>query len=147
MLVLCRSLGGNQNADKHRMVPPFNLANMETTEKEKRIQRFIIENKKFLPQSSIYSLKDQLLKLTDEQLEQIEWVKFKDPTILLIISIFLGGFGVDRFILGDTFKGVLKLILTFFFVGVIWWLIDLFKITDKTMEYNYNKLMETLSYV
>ncbi len=120
---------------------------METTEKEKRIQRFIIENKKFLPQSSIYSLKDQLLKLTDEQLEQVEWVKFKDPTILLIISIFLGGLGVDRFILGDTFKGVLKLILTFFIVGAIWWLIDLFKITDKTMEYNYNKLMETLSYV
>ena len=121
---------------------------MEINEKEKRVQRFLVENKKFLPQNSVLTVKEQLLKLTEEQLDQVEWIKFKDPTVMLIISIFLGGLGVDRFMLGDTTKGILKLILTvFFFVGIIWWLIDLFSISDRTTDYNYNKFTETITYV
>ena len=33
----------------------------------------------------------------------------KDPTTLLVISLFLGGLGVDRFVLGQTVLGLLKL--------------------------------------
>ncbi len=43
--------------------------------------------------------------------------------VALLFSIFLGGFGVDRFYMGYTFLGILKLI-TFGGFG-IWWLIDL----------------------
>ena len=50
----------------------------------------------------------------------------KDPTTILVISIFLGGLGIDRFVLGQTVIGILKLI-TLAGCG-IWWFIDLFLI-------------------
>ena len=46
----------------------------------------------------------------------------KDKTIALILSIFVGGFGIDRFYLGYTGMGILKL-LTGGLFGILW-LID-----------------------
>ena len=54
----------------------------------------------------------------------------KSKTTALILSIFLGGLGIDRFYLGYTGLGILKL-LTGAGFG-IWWLIDIILIvTDK----------------
>ena len=61
---------------------------------------------------------------------------------MLIISIFLGGLGVDRFMLGETGIGVVKLI-TAGGLG-IWWLIDLFSIENKTREYNMKLFNEAI---
>ena len=58
----------------------------------------------------------------------------KDPTTVLIISIFLGGLGIDRFVLGQTIIGLVKL-LTAGGCGV-WWFIDLFLIMGATKEVN-----------
>ena len=116
-------------------------------DRNKRIQRFLIENKKYLSQQRIYDVKENLSSLNDEQLEQVEWIQFKDPIVMLLIAIFLGQFRVDRFMLGDKGKGVLKLVLMFLLVGWIWWIIDLFTINERTYEYNYNTFLETISYV
>ena len=58
----------------------------------------------------------------------------KDPTTILIISIFLGGLGVDRFVIGQTVLGLLKL---FTLAGCgLWWFIDLFLIMGATKDVN-----------
>lgn len=52
-----------------------------------------------------------------------------------LISIFLGQFGIDRFFVGDTMMGVLKLI-TCGGCG-IWTIIDWFLIMGVTKDKNY----------
>ena len=55
----------------------------------------------------------------------------KDWLVTLLLSIFVGGLGIDRFYLGYTGLGILKL-LTAGGCG-IWWLIDLILIVTGSM--------------
>jgi TM2 domain-containing membrane protein YozV len=55
----------------------------------------------------------------------------KPFTTTLILSIFLGGLGIDRFYLGYTLLGILKLITGGFFG--IWWIIDIVLILTRKM--------------
>lgn len=52
-----------------------------------------------------------------------------DWLVCFLISIFLGGLGIDRFMMGKIGTGILKLI-TFGGLG-IWWLIDVILIATK----------------
>lgn len=51
----------------------------------------------------------------------------------LLLSIFLGGFGIDRFYLGEIGSGVAKLLLSWMTLG-IWWLIDVIRIATKSVK-------------
>mgnify|MGYP000918300043 CR=1 FL=1 len=55
----------------------------------------------------------------------------KNKTTALIISIFLGELGIDRFYLGYTGLGILKLITCGGFG--IWWIIDVISIATGKM--------------
>jgi TM2 domain-containing membrane protein YozV len=55
----------------------------------------------------------------------------KSWAVALILSIFFGVLGIDRFYLGYTGKGILKLI-TGGGLG-IWWLIDLIRIASNSL--------------
>jgi len=55
----------------------------------------------------------------------------QEYVVLLLMSIFFGWLGVDRFMMGQVFIGILKLI-TLGGLG-IWWLIDLILIASKKM--------------
>ena len=57
--------------------------------------------------------------------------KGKDWMVTLLLSIFVGALGIDRFYLGYTGLGILKL-LTGGGCG-IWWLIDLILIVTGSM--------------
>lgn len=69
----------------------------------------------------------------------VSTIDFKDPTTLLLVSLFLGGLGIDRFMLGETGMGILKL-LTGGCCGILA-LIDWFTIIGRTKESNFNKIM------
>jgi TM2 domain-containing membrane protein YozV len=64
----------------------------------------------------------------------------KDRTTALILSVLLGAFGVDRFYVGDTLFGILKLITGG--ACLIWYVIDWFLIMGRVDEYNRRKAQE-----
>lgn len=60
----------------------------------------------------------------------------KDYMTTLLLSIFLGQFGADRFYLRRDGTALLKLLITicsFGLLGWIWWLIDLILIASRKM--------------
>ena len=56
----------------------------------------------------------------------------KNFIILLLLSIFIGGIGIDRFYLGKIGTGILKLVTLGGFG--IWWLVDLILIVSGNMR-------------
>ncbi|MDR1915147.1 MAG: TM2 domain-containing protein [Synergistaceae bacterium] len=104
-----------------------------------RVDMFVITNAKFLPPEKLQVVKERLSSMDDSKLSLVTSVELKDPTTLLLISIFLGSLGIDRFMLGDIGLGILKLI-TFGGCG-IWTIIDWFIIQGKTKERNFNAIM------
>lgn len=66
--------------------------------------------------------------------------KAKNPVSIFGFSVFLGGLGVDRFLIGDTGLGIGKL-LTGGGLG-IWQIIDLFLIGKATRRKNMEIAMD-----
>ena len=106
---------------------------------QQKIDMFIMTNQKYFPPEKIMYLKDKLRTMDEEKFSLVSTIEMKDPTTLLLISIFLGGLGVDRFMLGDTGMGILKL-LTGGCCGILT-IIDWFSITKKTKDLNFNNVM------
>lgn len=103
---------------------------------------FIISNGKYFEGGKILEIKERLLALDDSRWGAIQTIQFKDPTIALIISLMAGIFGADRFFIGDTFLGILKLITL---GGVaIWTIVDWFMIMDATREKNTQMILEAM---
>lgn len=73
-----------------------------------------------------------------EQVQLLYTLSFQDPTMMLVISLFGGSLGIDRFILGHVGLGVGKL-LTGGGCG-IWTIVDWFLIMDATRQANAQKL-------
>ena len=103
------------------------------------IDMFIAQKGEFFPAESVNEIKEKLSAMDSERLTMVTSIDYKKPMIMLIVSIFLGYLGIDRFLLGQTMYGVIKLI-TGGGCG-IWWLIDLFKISGMTKESNYQKFI------
>ena len=60
--------------------------------------------------------------------KKVNWV------LTLVMSIFFGYLGVDRFIMGQVGMGILKLIVTIITLGIggfVWWIIDIILIATK----------------
>ena len=87
-------------------------------------------------------MKEKLKVADDSRFEVLSAVDLKDPLMMFLISFFVGGLGVDRFMLGEIGMGILKL-LTCGLCGVLT-IIDWFLIMGKTKEANYNAVMLAL---
>ena len=107
-----------------------------------KVDMYIMTNQKYFPEEKIMYLKEKLMAMPEEKFGLISTIELKDPTTLLLVSIFLGSLGVDRFMLGDTGMGGLKL-LTAGCCGILT-IIDWFTISKKTKETNFNRLMSLI---
>lgn len=107
-----------------------------------KVDLFIISNSKYFEPHQLFQIKERLLQMDESKWAIIQTMQFKDPTISIIISVFLGQLGIDRFIIGDTGLGIGKL-LTCGGLG-IWYIVDLFLIMGATKEKNFESLMQMI---
>ena len=106
------------------------------------MHKIIMTNQKNLPADKIILVKEKMLAADESKFNLLTTVDIKDTTTLLLISIFLGGLGIDRFMLGDIGMGILKL-LTGGVCGILT-IIDWFTVQNRTRELNYNNIMMVL---
>ena len=109
---------------------------------QNKVDMYIMTNQKYLPADKIMYIKEKLLAMDESKFALISTVELKDPTTLLLISIFLGSLGIDRFMIGDVGMGILKL-LTAGCCGILT-IVDWFMISNKTKELNFNNIMTIL---
>ena len=99
-------------------------------------------NAKFFESHQIGSIRDRLIALDDSKWGLVSTMQFMDPTVSQH-CIHLGRkLVIDRFIIGDTVKGIGKL-LTCGGLG-IWAIIDWFLIMRATREKNMQKIQPLL---
>ena len=63
----------------------------------------------------------------------------KDKTTAIILALFLGGWGVHNFYLGESQKGILRLLTSFIGIGGILALIDVIKMVTDSYEVSTEK--------
>lgn len=106
---------------------------------QQKVDMYIMTNQKYFPEEKIMYLKEKLLTMDESKFSMISTVEMKDPTTILIVSLLLGVLGIDRFMIGDTGMGILKL-LTCGCCGILT-IIDWFTVSKKAKEVNFNKIM------
>lgn len=131
-----------ENSYLEEMMTANSFAYSQMTDREFLISAFIADNQKRFYPADLIEVKERLKMMSDSELLALSSTNFKDPTVSLALSIILGGLGVDRFYVGDIGLGVLKLI-TGGGLG-IWWLVDMFVISNITKENNKEELHETI---
>lgn len=68
-----------------------------------------------------------------------------NPVVIFGWNVWLGGLGIDRFLVGDILAGILKL-LTLGGFG-IWVIVDCFLIGNRTREVNMIKIRDIYEFV
>ena len=117
---------------------------------------FLSANTANFPSEQLPSLRERLAQLDDSQANQvIAAADVKNPTTALILSIFLGGFGVDRFYIGHTGLGIGKLLVSLLlpivtlgislFFSWIWIVVDWFLIMNATKAANLEAINTALA--
>lgn len=117
----------------------FEVIKSGTTEK---VEIYLVQNRKYFPSDKIAYLKEKLEAADSETALIAMTAELKNPTLTTVMSIFFGGWGVDRFMNDDIGMGILK-ILTAGCCGVLT-VIDWFISGKKTKEINFNNVMAIL---
>lgn len=105
---------------------------------------FIATHQDTFPPVLMPQIYDMLIRQPLNQNIMLRSVNFKNPTVSLILSLFLGYLGVDRFYIGDIGLGIAKL-LTGGGCG-IWTIVDWFLIMEATRRKNYEKLLRACTF-
>ena len=108
------------------------------------IRTFLLANREYFSAEDIPMIRAKLESTDENKWRLVETLNFKDPQVALMLSIFGGPIGFDRFYIGDYLLGVFKTITC---GGIlIWAFVDLFLIRKSTKENNLEQLMNTLNY-
>ena len=105
-----------------------------------QVDEYIIQFSKYFTEKDLMKVRETLLSLEDDRL-LYEKVSYRNPIVMLVVSLLFGSWGLDRFLLGETKNGFIK----FFTMGLfgLWMLYDWLMIISLTKQYNY-RLFELL---
>ena len=103
------------------------------------VDLFLMANSKYLEDYQMYHIRERMIAMDESKWRMLQFMQFNDPVIILIVSLITGPLAVDRFMIGDTGLGVLKLITCGGFG--IWMLVDWVIIMGITRRKNTEKLM------
>lgn len=108
---------------------------------------FLLLHTDYYPPELYNEVKSWLMTVSEKQLSLIYDINYRDSVAMLFVSIFLGYIGLDRILLKDTKKGLMKLGMTCFsfliipgIIAIAWWIKDIINIKEMVREYNYNEM-------
>ncbi|MBQ8444316.1 MAG: TM2 domain-containing protein [Clostridia bacterium] len=107
-----------------------------------KVTALIAQYKEYIPSDKVLLFKSSLEKADDDAYETLVASNVKNPTTTLLLSIFFGGIGVDRFYIGDVGVGVCKLLFGWLTFG-IWPFVDMF-CSYKAKQKNFDELSSKL---
>ena len=74
------------------------------------VDQWLAINAKYFPTEQVQYIRQRLEALPEQQLSLLYSISFQDPTMMLVISLFGGSLGIDRFMLGQVGLGIGKLL-------------------------------------
>lgn len=102
-----------------------------------------------ISQGSALMLRGMLEKVPEDKIPILSTIQLKNPVIGLVLGLFLGIFGADRFYKGDIGLGVVKLILTITYFGIIitfvWSIVDFFLVWKGIKQDNFCRITNVLA--
>ncbi|MDL0095672.1 TM2 domain-containing protein [Campylobacter vicugnae] len=118
----------------------------------------LVSVKDKIPGNSLAILSERLKNASNDKLQSIGLLNFKSPIVGLLLGIFFGALGIDRFYKGDVTLGAVKLglfilglITTFIYIGIfilfivwVWAIVDLFLVFIGIKKDNLNKINSLL---
>ncbi len=106
------------------------------------IENFAKTFRKKFDKKQMAEIKERLVAVPDEKLDQVMKADYKSPYGMSWIAWLVGEFGVDRFILHDTKKGIITLI---FFWAFIPWVISWWTIEKRTRKYDFEQFEKAIA--
>ena len=108
-------------------------------------QNFLMSLQGKIGTNELIATQGRLEKIPDDKITSLALVELKNPIIGLVLGLFFGGFGVDRFYKGDIGLGILKFLSIFIVIGWIWIVVDWFLVYKGIQRDNFMKLNMVLS--
>ncbi|HMM00464.1 MAG TPA: TM2 domain-containing protein [Bacilli bacterium] len=75
------------------------------------VSLYLMTKGKYFEPYQVNFVRKSLIDLEDDNRITISSINLRDPLIVLLLSIFLGGLGIDMFYIGEKTRGLRKLIL------------------------------------
>ena len=94
------------------------------------------------PKSQRMIIQKRCSEMPDDRLMMLQQLKFKNPTVVIIVGLLFGWLGLDRFMMGSFILGLVKL-FTGGLSGILW-LLDLFILPGKAREANMKQIQPYL---
>ncbi len=121
---------------------------------QNKIQLFMVTNQDKLPMEMIPLISNRLEAADNSRMPVLMSMDLKSPVVALVLSLVLGGLGIDRFYIGDNTNGAIKLIVGLVVLPIIsvvtlgigsllylGYAVDYFLIMGATKKKNAEKLM------